>query len=99
MFSRGTIVRLQSPHKCADFVFIVHQHVASSNPKVQPVIDPHYFEQEIGQPGVDDVHPCILTSGLDLQILREILRFGKKVGDTAPLKDYFGISKPSSLIA
>ncbi|KAF9447615.1 GMC oxidoreductase [Macrolepiota fuliginosa MF-IS2] len=47
-------------------------HVTTSDAKVQPAMDPHYFEQEI-----------------DLQILREIMKFGRKVGNTAPLKDYF----------
>ncbi|KAF9448638.1 GMC oxidoreductase [Macrolepiota fuliginosa MF-IS2] len=47
-------------------------HIATSDPQVQPTIDPHYFEQEI-----------------DLQMLREIVRFGRKMGNTAPLKNYF----------
>ncbi|KXN82933.1 Glucose oxidase [Leucoagaricus sp. SymC.cos] len=46
-------------------------HITTSDPNVQPAMDPHYLEQEI-----------------DVQILREVMKFGRKVGNTAPLKDY-----------
>lgn len=47
-------------------------HVTTSDPTVQPAIDPHYFEEEI-----------------DMKMLREVMRFCRKVARAASLKDYF----------
>ena len=70
-FSRGTI------------------HAVSLDPLNPPAIDPHYFEEEVGTPRellwALLLHELITCT--DLQVWLEMVKFARRLGTTAPLKD------------
>ena len=66
------------------------QHCTSNDPLQDPAFDPNYFEDDIGTSSVKTPTALNLSRVVDLQLLVEVLKFGRKIGQTAPLKDLIG---------
>jgi hypothetical protein len=64
---------------------ILVQHTKSSDPTQEPVFDPRYFKEEIGNSAFGHTHH-LLISHPDLQTMVEQVKFVRKLADVDPLK-------------
>lgn len=62
------------------------QHAKSSDPAVSPVIDPHYFENKIGEIFPDPVPDVFHEIPEDLEILLQEVKFIRSMRDIEPWK-------------
>lgn len=67
--------------------------MASSDPAAPLKTDPHVFEEEIGN-YYREFHDTELFANLltDLQVFVELVKFGRRVARTSPLREVLGES-------
>jgi hypothetical protein len=89
---RSTIPSLEAPSyaylldiSVVHFDRILVQHTKSSDPIQEPVFDPCYFKEEVGNSVFVHSHH-LLISHTDLQTMVEQVKFVRKLADVDPLK-------------
>lgn len=70
------------------------QHSISADPNVQPALDPHYFEEAIGNtitPPNHSLGVLILNEPQDLEAFAEVVKFIRKMPGVSPCNDILGM--------